>query len=185
MKFLKAFSGEETKKQKKIRVTFLKGSTAFFLMLLHITRLDKCIKRLDSTSRMNKLILFTILGCLMIAMQIHLFYKQTHPITETLKSDRVLIESMNARKQIMNTQNPRILRLAQLLDSLKVNETKIKYDTVYRNEVERFLIDKMSEENLMYPIINQKENNVEHKSGSRCKFARPFLFTGKFLPVKL
>lgn len=149
MRFFKMFSGEETSRQKRIHRAFRNGFTMFFLKLMKVTRFDKVMAWQESTSRRNQMIIFIIMGLLIVTVIITPFLRKAPPVDNSIVENQAFIESMNAKKQIYASPNPRVVRLAQLLDSLKIDRERLEYDTAYLNRVSNFIIRKMYREHLM------------------------------------
>lgn len=162
MKFLKAFSGEETNRQKRVRQQFYSIFTYVFLWLMHITRFDKFMCWQQGTSWKNKKVILFTLGALMVLMNISIFLRNPAPADTSAATNWGVIQSMNVEKTVTTTDNPRVIRLARLLDSLKVNNDRMEYDTVYRNRIVQYTFKKMVDENLL-EIPPSTSNKVENK----------------------
>lgn len=162
MKFLKAFSGEETNRQKRVRQQFYSIFTYVFLWLMHITRFDKFLCWQQATSWKNKKVILFTLGALIILMNISIFFRNPAPPDTTAAANWGVIQSLNVEMAVKTTDNPRVIRLAQILDSLKVNNDRMEYDSVYHNRIVQFALKKMADENLL-EIPSSTSNKAENK----------------------
>lgn len=164
MKFLKAFSGEESMRQKRIRKQFYSIFTYGFLLLMRITYFDRFMCWQQDTSRKNKKVILFTIGALMILMNISIFFRNPVATDTSAASNWGIIQSMNAKQTIKATNNPRILRLAQLIDSLKVDDTRMGNDSAYRNRIEQIVFRKMENEKLLeIPEKSNNQGNNNHK----------------------
>lgn len=149
MRLFKVPTGEETVFQKRVYRQFLGIFTSFFLVIMRITCLDRFFRWQQHTSRRNQIIILLFMGGLMLFMTTSILCRSPGQADETSAFNQELIESVNAHHQLQENPNPRVRRLAELLDSLQVSESRMQLDTAYRRRIDDFLIKKLLEENLM------------------------------------
>lgn len=157
------FSGEETDRQKKIRRVFKSLFTPFFGMLMYITRFNKFMQWQEKTGRRNQMIIFITMGLLIFAVILTPFFQEPGPTDESAYENREFVHAMNKRQSVLASPNQRVVRLAQLLDSLKVDRYRLESDTAYLNKVGDDIIKIMYEENLMDTTrtVKQKTDSYE------------------------
>ena len=100
------------------------------------------------------------MGTLIILVNISLFTRESSPTDTTANSNWTIIQSMNTEEKTEVTNNPRVLRLAELFDSLNVNEKRMEHDSAYKDQIQQFILRKMAEENLM-PLPTKVKNQIK------------------------